>query len=518
MTKRCSVRPSKTSRLILLTALALAVAGCATSALDMAPDRPDAPWKPPTDATGAIKPGPEASTAGAGGGYVLPPNRALAVIPPAPAVNPHRAYALPDLIDIAESHNPDTRIAWDEARKAALAAGIAESSYLPDITASAVGAYQDGHGNNSALGLDTSGNSNAHGVISAISLRWLMFDFGERSATIEAAKQVSAISNIVFTQAHQRVIYNVSLAFYANTAARARARSAAQSLKNAKAVQASAEARYGQGVGTVVEVAQAAQATAQAKLALVQATGGVDDAYLSLLTAMGISPMVRMTIADVAPRHLSPALDAPVQAIVAEALARRPDMLSAYAAQQASLANVRAAQAEFMPKVFLSATGAYNSGGLSVTSLPAIGQLAPTGNISGSQFNGTILAGLTVPLYDGGSRAAILGQAEASADSADAALAKARDETVRQVVGAENALRTSLAAYSASKALATAAQTSYDAAFAAYQKGVGSVTDATTAETQLLQAQNAATDSYSAVLSAAATLAFTTGGLGAAPP
>ncbi|HTI01708.1 MAG TPA: TolC family protein, partial [Acidisoma sp.] len=66
--------------------------------------------------------------------------------------------------------------------------------------------------------------------------------------------------------------------------------------------------------------------------------------------------------------------------------------------------------------------------------------------------------------------------------------------------------------------LATAAQTSYDAAFAAYQKGVGSVTDATTAETQLLQAQNAATDSYSAVLSAAATLAFTTGGLGAAPP
>jgi len=89
---------------------------------------------------------------------------------------------------------------------------------------------------------------------------------------------------------------------------------------------------------------------------------------------------------------------------------------------------------------------------------------------------------------------------------------------VRQVVGAENALRTSLAAYSASKALASAAQTSYDATFTAYQKEVGSVTDATMAETQLLQAKNAATDAYSAVLSAAATLAFTTGGLDAAPP
>ena len=95
---------------------------------------------------------------------------------------------------------------------------------------------------------------------------------------------------------------------------------------------------------------------------------------------------------------------------------------------------------------------------------------------------------------------------------------QARDEATRQVVGAENALQTSLAAYSASQALAAAAQTSYDAASSAYQKGVGSITDATLAETQLLQGQDTATDAYSAVLSAAATLAFTTGALGAAPP
>ena len=314
------------------------------------------------------------------------------------------------------------------------------------------------------------------------------------------------------------MIYNVSLAFYAYAAARARAVSAAQSLTNAQSVQAAAEARYKHGVGTVVDVAQAGQATAQANLAVVQARGGVQDMYLALLTAMGISPLTKMKIAEPAPRNVSPALDTPVQNIVAEALARRPDMLSAYAAQQASLANVRAAQAEFLPKIFLSATGAYNSGSVDVTSIPGIGQQAGTGNISGNHLNGTILAGLAIPLYDGGIRAALLKQAEAGADSADAALAQARDEATRQVVGAENALQTSLAAYSASRALAAAAQTSYAAAFSAYQKGVGSITDATLAETQLLQAQNAATDAYSAVLSAAATLAFTTGALGAAPP
>ena len=495
---------------------ALTLAGCATSALDMAPQRVDAPWVPTTNAAGVIQPGPEAG--GDGTSYVLPPNQALAVIPPPPAIDPNRSYSLADLIDIAESNNPQTRIAWDAARNAALAAGIAESSYLPDITASAVGAYQDSSTHSSTVGFNTNGNVQAHGVISAISLNWLLFDFGKRSATIEAAKQVSVISDIAFTQAHQLVIYNVSLAFYTYAAARARAVSAAQSLNNAQAVQAAAEARHKHGVGTVVEVAQARQATAQAKLAVVQSDGGVTDAYLALLTAMGISPLTKMKIADLAPRRLSPALDAPVQNIVAEALARRPDMLSAYAAQQASLANVRAAKAEFLPKIFISATGAYNAAGLNVTSLPAIGQQAATGNISGSHLGGTILAGVTFPLYDGGTRAAVLAQTKASADSADAALDQVRDEATRQVVGAGNAVQTSLAAVSASQALVSAAQTTYDAALAAYQNGVGSITDATLAETQLLQAQNTATDAYSAALSAAATLAFTTGALGAAPP
>jgi outer membrane protein TolC len=495
---------------------ALALGGCATSALDMAPQHDDTPWVPATNAAGVILPGPEVR--GEGTSYVLPLNLALAAIPPPPAIDPNRSYSLVELIDVAESNNPQTRIAWDEARQAALAAGIAESSYLPDITASAVGAYQDSSGHSSVQGFNVGGNAQGHGVISAISVSWLLFDFGERSAVIEAAKQVSAISNINFTQAHQLVIYNVSLAFYAYVAARARALSAAQSLKNAQAVQVAAEARFRHGVGTTVDVAQANQAAAQAQLAVVQSRGGVEDAYLTLLTAMGVSPLAKIKIADLAPRHLSPALNAPIQTIVTEALTRRPDMLGTYAAQQASLANVRAAQAEFLPKIFLSATGAYNSGGLNVTSIPAIGQQAATGNISGNHLNGTILAGLIVPIYDGGTRAAILKQAEARADSADAALAKARDETIREVVGAENALQTSLAAYSASEALAGAAQTSYDAAFSAYQKGVGSITDATLSETQLLQAQNAATDAYSAVLSAAATLAFTTGALGAAPP
>jgi len=40
-------------------------------------------------------------------------------------------------------------------------------------------------------------------------------NFGERAALVDVAKQGWVISNIAFTFAHQQVIYNVSLAFYA---------------------------------------------------------------------------------------------------------------------------------------------------------------------------------------------------------------------------------------------------------------------------------------------------------------
>ncbi len=507
------MRPPKPA---LAIGFSLLLGGCATSALDMAPDGPNQPWSPAISSTGEIIAGSHGSGTGAAG-YVLPPNPALGVLPPPPTVDSARRYSLPELIDIAESTNPRTRIAWNDARRVALAAGIAESTYLPKVTATTVGGYQGSNGHDSASGTALLGSGSASGTVSAVSIQWLLFDFGERGAIIEATKQASVISNIAFTAAHQQLIYGVSLAFYVHAAARARLATAAGSLKNAKAVQAAAEDRYKHGIGTVIEVAQARQATAQGNLAVVQATGGVQDSYLALISAMGISPLTKIQIADVSGRTLSPTMVAPVETIIAQALSRRPDVQSAYAAQKASLANVRAAEAEFKPKVFVSATGAYNTGSLGVTALPGAGQQSPTVNINGSRLGGSILAGITVPLFDGGTRSAALAQAHAEADSANARLTQIQDDAVHQIAMADNALRTSLAAHAASEALAAAAQTTFDAALAAYRNGVGSITELTIAETQLLQAKDATTDAYSNALSSAASLALATGALGSAP-
>ena len=491
---------------VLLTA-------CATSSIEMAPERPDRPWVAGTNAAGEIIPGEKAGPEQkAGATFTLPPNSELAGLPPPFPLEPNHVYSLAELIDIAESNNPLTRTAWNKAREVALAAGIAKSTYLPRLTAAAIGGYQLAQ-----IGgpLGNTITNQLHGTISLLSFEWLLFDFGERDALVEAANQASVISNIGFTGAHQKLIYDVSLAFYANAAARARVGNAVQSLKNAQSVQAAAEDRMKRGIGTVVEVAQARQATAQARLVKIQAAGAAQNAYLTLISAIGISPLTQIDVADVSDRKLSPEMEATVEEVISTALARRPDILAAYAAQKASLANARAAEAEFLPKIFVSGTGSYNNGTLSVSGIPAAGNLSPVYNLSGKNFGAIVFAGIAVPVYDGGTRAAILEQAQTKSENAGLALSRTRDEAVREIVLANNALRTSLSAHKAATAVASAAKTTFGAALAAYSNGVGSITDATMAETQLLQATNTLTDAYSTALSAAATLALAAGSLGA---
>jgi outer membrane protein len=501
---------------IVVAICSLALAGCAAWDVDLAPDRADKPWTPTTTTSGEIVPGAKPSKE-MKASYALPVNTDLTGSPAPLGLDRRKAYSLPELIDIAQSSNPLTRTAWNDARNAALATGIAEASYLPRLRATAVEAYLNNQGNAAVAGMNLPSDAEAHGAIAAASLEWLLFDFGERAAKVQVAKQASIISNIAFNATHQQIIYDVSVAFYANTAARARAAAAGQSLKNARDVEAAANDRFKNAVGTVVEVSQAHQATAQAKLALVQDTGAAENAYLNLISAMGISPLTRINIATAAGRRISPDMTASIQSIISTALARRPDILTAYAAQKAANADVDAAVAEFLPKVFLSGTTAYNAANLSVSAIPGLGQQSGTANINPSRFASSVLVGATVPIYDGGTRVALLEQARNNADSAAALLTRRRNDAVRQLVVADNALRTSLSAYSASNALAAAAQTTFDSALASYRNRVGSITDVNIAQTQLLQARNASTDAYSTALSAAATLALATGALGSAP-
>ena len=57
-------------------------------------------------------------------------------------VSDTKAYELAELIDIAQRTNPETRVAWERARQAAIGAGMVESNYYPMLAVQAAGIYQ----------------------------------------------------------------------------------------------------------------------------------------------------------------------------------------------------------------------------------------------------------------------------------------------------------------------------------------------------------------------------------------
>ena len=170
-----------------------ALAGCGTPAIDTAPARPDRPWQPATGTDGAIVFGKSQANTASASSYVLPPNPALASVVAPPPIESGHAYTLAELIDIAQSSHPETRIAWDNARRAALAEGIAQSAYLPHVTASVIGGLRSTHGSQSGAGTRVDGSTTSEGSTAALSLEWLLFDFGQREALVEVAQQTSVV-------------------------------------------------------------------------------------------------------------------------------------------------------------------------------------------------------------------------------------------------------------------------------------------------------------------------------------
>lgn len=400
----------------LTTSLIFLLGGCATEALNSAPDRPDAPWQPDVSPTGELRPGKPKHGLTLPAGYTLPANQTILPRPPEAEVSTTHTYSLPELIDLAQSANPTTRQAWNTARDAALAVGITRTAYLPHLSATVVGGYTHQRNNGAnpsvsnageigslinnginqadSLGDGVRNRNSGHGEVQTLSMQWLLFDFGKREAVINAARQAQMATNILFTAAHQKVIYGVTLAFYTHAAAAARVALVAQALGNARKVQAAADMRLRQGQGTIVDATQARQMTAQAELRLVQAQNTAENSYLDLMTAMGISPSTRLQTQDIANRPLTLADMRLTDDMIRQAVAQRPDVLAAFAAAKASQSNIAAAKAEFLPKVFLSGNVAYTTGHLALSSVPGIGSdSSPTLNLSTNNFSSLILGG-----------------------------------------------------------------------------------------------------------------------------
>lgn len=480
------------NKMVLAMTLASLLSGCVTSSLTRAPASPDVPWQPTEQ---AWQPAGEATL----GAYHQPDYS----LPRQQDISPSHAYSLPELINLAQLENPDTRIAWEQARQAALAVGLSESLFLPIISANVIGGYQHTRTPLPANGLNINDvQTQSHAVIPALVLQWLVFDFGQRRALMKAAERASFAANIGFNGIHQKIIFDVTRSYYQYGAAQSRHKISEEMLHNSNNILAAAEAKRAQGIGTSLEVAQAKQLVAQAELNRVVARGAERDAKQALLAATGLSATTELSVD--APEYNTPSLHViqPNRKLIEQALARRPDVMASYALAQAAKEGIPAAEADYLPKIVLAGGLADARTRFDVQGLPSVGP---------QTSSSSILLAVSVPLYDGGMRAIRVQEAQSRAAAAEATFRKTRDTAAREIVVSGDALESAIASHKAADNLVKTAFITYDAALDAYRHGVGTITVANEAANNLLLARQLEIDGRTSALVAAANLAFVMG-------
>ena len=262
-------------------------------------------------------------------------------------------------------------------------------------------------------------------------LKWLLFDFGRRDAQLQAARADSFVANVAFTGAHQKLIFEVSQAYFDLGAARGRLHAAQKALSTALTTQEAAIAKQNNGLATVVAVAQAQRQTAQARYTLAAAEGAERTARANLIAALGVPAATEIDVVDSAELPLPPAPADSISKAVDQALAHRPDVIAALGKVDAAEAALKGERRSYYPLIELSGQafqniGSLNSDGGPYSSIDRPGQ--------------TIFLSFSVPLFDGGMRRNRISMADAKAREAQEQLAAARDSASQQVVRAYNGL------------------------------------------------------------------------------
>jgi outer membrane protein len=480
MVRQSTLRPSATRAVVRAAIVLILSLGASLALAQRAPVSPDHPWH------------------GFGEARIKADARNL--IEPNLNFDPEKIYSLTELIDLAESHNPETRVAWERARAQAAAWGIARSELYPTLAAAALaGADRIQVYLTNQFFRQTIADFQV-----ALNLNYTIFDFGARGGRINAAKAEALSANFAFNDTHRMVIYQVEQAYYQLLNASGQEQAARANLSNAQAVQQAAEERLNHGLATLPDVLEARSATAQAEYELQAVLGAEEIAHGNLATALGTTPQTVISVQPLQELTIPSTIDDTINSAIDRALSQRPDLLQRVAGVQAANARVKEAHAAYYPSLNFTATP-------TAQSLYGLQQQFPWGQTAG--LAGGMALNLNWTVFDGGARRNRLAQAEANVHEAEAQVDVSRDQIANEVWAAYSDLNTALRQREAATALLEAAGRSYDAALESYNYGLRNLLDVTAAQRTLAQARSTDVLARTQVLVALANLAFRAGDL-----
>ena len=425
-------------------------------------------------------------------------------------IDTNKEYELAELIDLAERANPETKVAWQHAKQAASALGLAQSEYYPMLALQASVNYV-----RVPIPLPVSPTKAGYMDVEAqfahpgAVLEWMLLDFGRRGALVSAAREQLLAANLGFNARHLEVVFKVQSAFYALTTVRGRILAAQAALDSALKVQEAAQERFTNGLATAPDVSLARQQAAQAAFDLEEVLSRERDAQVTLAESLGVLPTTPLHVADFSRLPLPARLEDSVEQFIDRALQQRPDLLARVAVLRAKEAEIRRARSDYLPTLSFQGAvgGAFVNSDMSVDGheLDSAYTKQPTWGVG---------LALTWSLFEGGARKRRVEIAEAGREAARQELEDARDKAISQVWRYYTDTKLALRRLDVAAALVEASEKSYEQNFESYQNGLGSLVDVLGARRELTAARYTQLETRAALLHSTAALAFASGDLG----
>lgn len=467
-----------------------------------------APWLYAQSGNAPALPRPGATGSVAAG---LPPVPHTPV-PEIPDAGTAIIHTLPQLIDMGEKANPQTRTAWERTKQAAAETVMARSPLFPTLAITTVALRGD-----LLFGLPP--NISSEGVVKinstivepAIKLTWTALDFGANLATYRAAKETQAATAEEATATEQAVALTVSVDYYAVVAAKETYGSAELSYASAKVEQASTELSYVHGLTSVIKRDQARAQTLSAYANLVSAKAKLQQAKIALAAAVDIKADQAFDVPPLANDLDTRWVNASVEQMVKTAYQRRPELHEALDQIKAAQQQERNAHAGLFPTVSITAQEQYT---YSTSSTPNAGgalAAASSPDTNGSTY--VVAANLNWDFFTAGAKRARVREAASEVRQSQIHLDQLTLDVQQQVWQSYTNVEAALSEQQAAEAALLAAREYFDSAQIASANGLGNEVPLASAQASLAQAESAFTSARTNTLQLAARLAYSTGQL-----
>jgi outer membrane protein len=412
------------------------------------------------------------------------------VKPPPLGRVPAAALSLPELTEMALMNNPRTRQSWAAARAAAASVGIEKSDDLPSVTGNwAIGRSQQ--------------VSNTTGTLvpwqtrfgPAISLSYVLFDFGYGDSQVEAAEFRSLAASLSHNRVLQDVVFQVEQAYYLVIGLEALVRVNELSLKNIQTSYEVAQRRRDSGLATVADVYRTETQVAQAQLNLTRSRGDLEKARGQLAVAVGVPVNGTLSIQGFGGAPKIREITASLNNLLDRAKAGRPDLVAAEAQARAARASATAASRQYLPSIEIAAGGGHVIFGDNRQPFSA--------------YN--IGLNVKIPIFTGFRSTYSTRAAEAQAEQAEAVRDSLYQQTQLDVWQSYYDLQTAASGIASTDSQVRSAEQTAEATLARYRAGFGSILDLITAQLDESNARVQQIQSYLNWFTALARLNFSIG-------